>query len=46
LVIDAAIVTGGETSIVTWVVLALGFTALIAPAICLRAESFPIGHSP
>src|ERR1051326_956919 len=40
LVMDAVIVTVGETSIVTWVVVAPGLTVLIVPAIWLRAESF------
>ena len=40
LVIDAVIVTIGDTSIVTWVVVAPGFTALIVPAIWLRAANF------
>jgi hypothetical protein len=39
-VIDAVIVTAGDTSIVTWVVVAPGFIALMVPAIWLRAESF------
>jgi len=39
-VIDAVIVTVGETSIVTCVVVAPGFTVLIVPVILLRAESF------
>ena len=36
-VIDAVIVTAGETSIVTCVVVAPGFTVLIVPVILLRA---------
>ena len=40
LVIEAVIVTVGDTSIVTCVVVAPGFTFLIVPAIWLRAESF------
>src|SRR5947209_15909327 len=43
LVIEAVIVTVGDTSIVTCVVVAPGFTVLIVPAIWLRAESFIIG---
>jgi hypothetical protein len=37
-----ALVTVGDTSIVTCVVVAPGFTFLIVPAIWLRAESFII----
>ena len=40
LVIDDVIVTVGETSMVTWVVVAPGFTDLMVPAIWLRADSF------
>src|SRR5471030_3231170 len=40
LVMEAVINTVGETSIVTWVVVAPGFTVLMVPAIWLRAESF------
>jgi hypothetical protein len=40
LVIDEVIVTVGDTSMVTWVVVAPGFTALIVPPIWLRADSF------
>jgi hypothetical protein len=40
LVIEAVIVTVGDTSMVTWVVVAPGFTVLIVPEIWLRAESF------
>src|SRR4051794_20253296 len=40
LVIDAVTTTDGETSIVTCVVVAPGFTLLMVPASWLRAESF------
>src|ERR1700755_815937 len=40
LVIEAGMVTDGETSIVTWVVVVPGFTVLMVPAIGWRAESF------
>src|SRR6185312_17460545 len=42
LVIDAVIVTVGDTSIRTCVVVAPGVTALTVPAIWLRADSFII----
>jgi hypothetical protein len=40
LVMDAVIVTDGDTPIVTWVVVAPGVTALMVPAIWLRADNF------
>lgn len=40
LVIDAVIVTVGEISMVTCVVVAPGFTVRMVPEIWLRAESF------
>ena len=43
LVMEAVIVTEGDTSMVTCVVVAPGFTVLIVPAIWLRAESLIAG---
>jgi hypothetical protein len=37
---EAVINIEGDTSIVTWVVVAPGFTAAMVPAIWLRAEIF------